>query len=124
MADKSKPQGARRVIHAFGHSLNGLQAAFRREAALRQEIALSVLLIPTALWLGHTPAERALLMGVVLLVLIVELLNAALEAAIDRIGEEYHELAGLAKDMASAAVLVSFILLAVVWSIILQPRFF
>ena len=120
--DRLKPKGITRVLRAAGASWLGLSGAFREEAAFRQELALSVVVIPLGLWLGHTGVERALLVAPMLLVLVVELLNSAIEATVDRIGLERHVLAGLAKDIGSAAVLMSFILLAVVWLLVLLGR--
>jgi diacylglycerol kinase (ATP) len=117
-----KPRGFTRLLRALGSSLRGLSGAFRDEAAFRQELALAVLLIPLGLWLGHGAIERVLLVAPVLLILIVELLNSAIEATVDRIGPERHVLAGLAKDIGSAAVLMSFVLLGVVWLIVLLDR--
>jgi diacylglycerol kinase (ATP) len=119
---RDKPRGFTRLFRAFGASWQGLRGAFREEAAFRQELAGAALVIPLGLWLGHTGVERALLVAPVLLVLIVELLNSAIEAAVDRIGLERHVLAGLAKDIGSAAVLVSLILLASVWALVLLER--
>lgn len=120
--DRYKPRGFTRVLRAMGSSLRGLTGAYRDEAAFRQELALAVVVIPLGLWLGHGAIERVLLVAPVLLVLIVELLNSAIEATVDRIGLERHVLAGLAKDIGSAAVLMSFVLLLVVWLIILLGR--
>ena len=120
--DRPKPRGITRVIRAAGASWLGLTGAFREEAAFRQELALAVVVIPLGLWLGHTGVERALLVAPMLLVLVVELLNSAVEATVDRIGLERHVLSGLAKDIGSAAVLMSFILLAVVWALVLLGR--
>jgi diacylglycerol kinase (ATP) len=117
-----KPRGLLRVMRAVGASANGLVGAFREEAAFRQELALATLVIPLALWLGHSGVERALLIAPMLLVLIVELLNSAIEATVDRIGFERHQLAGLAKDIGSAAVFVSFVLLIAVWLLVLVGR--
>ena len=117
-----KPTGFTRLFRAFGVSMKGLAGAYREEAAFRQELALAVVVIPLGLWLGHTGVERALLVAPMLLVLIVELLNSAIEATVDRIGLERHLLSGLAKDIGSAAVLMSFILLAVVWLLVLLGR--
>jgi diacylglycerol kinase (ATP) len=117
-----KPRGILRVMRALGASANGLVGAFREEAAFRQELALATLVIPLALWLGHSGVERALLIAPMLLVLIVELLNSAIEATVDRIGFERHQLAGLAKDIGSAAVFVSFVLLGAVWLLVLVGR--
>ena len=117
-----KPRGLVRVIRALGASVNGLVGAFREEAAFRQELALAVLVIPLGLWLGHSGVERALLIAPMLLILIVELLNSAIEATVDRIGFERHKLAGLAKDIGSAAVFMSFVLLTTVWLLVLLGR--
>jgi len=117
-----KPRGILRVMRALGASANGLVGAFREEAAFRQELALAALVIPLALWLGHSGVERALLIAPMLLVLIVELLNSAIEATVDRIGFVRHQLAGLAKDIGSAAVFVSFVLLVAVWLLVLVGR--
>lgn len=115
--------GIRRLVNATRYSLEGLAAAARHEAAFRQELLLAVILLPLGLWLGATGVERALLAGSVLLVLIVELLNSGVEAAIDRISAEHHELAKRAKDYGSAAVMLSLALTSVVWLLILLPRF-
>ncbi|MEZ5459002.1 MAG: diacylglycerol kinase [Steroidobacteraceae bacterium] len=120
--DRSKPSGMTRVLRAFGNSLKGFRGAFREEAAFRQELALAVVAIPLALWLGRNGVERALLVAPVLLILIVELLNSAIEATVDRIGMERHQLSGLAKDIGSAAVMLSFVLLGAVWLLVLLGR--
>ncbi|MFZ9652381.1 MAG: diacylglycerol kinase [Gammaproteobacteria bacterium] len=104
---------------AFGNSAKGFRGAFAEEAAFRQELALAVVLLPLGVWLGDNGVERALLIGPIFVVLIVELLNSAVEAAIDRIGLERHPLSGLAKDIGSAAVFTSFALLVVVWALVL-----
>jgi diacylglycerol kinase (ATP) len=117
--DRPKPRGVDRIVRASVASWLGLVGAFRNEAAFRQELALAVVVIPLGLWLGHTGIERALLVAPMVLVLIVELLNSAIEATVDRIGLERHVLAGLAKDIGSAAVLMSFILLGLVWLLVL-----
>ncbi len=119
---REKPRGLTRILRAAGASWKGLLGAYREEAAFRQELGLSVLVIPLGLWLGRTGVERALLVAPMLLVLIVELLNSAVEATVDRIGLERHVLAGLAKDIGSAAVLLSFVLLGVVWLLVLTDR--
>ena len=120
--DRPKPHGIDRILRASRASWQGLVGAFRNEAAFRQELALSVVVIPLGLWLGHTGVERALLVSPMLLVLIVELLNSAVEATVDRIGLERHVLAGLAKDIGSAAVLMSLSLLGAVWLLVLLGR--
>ena len=115
--------GIRRIISATGYSAKGFRAAWKHEAAFRQELVLAVLLVPVAIWLGRSIVEQAMLIGVCLLVLIVELLNSAIETAIDRIGSEQHELSGRAKDIGSAAVFVSLFLVVIVWSAIAWERF-
>ena len=120
--DRYKPRGVTRVLRALGASLRGLAGAFREEAAFRQELAFAAVVIPLGLWLGHGGIERALLVAPVLLMLIVELVNSAIEATVDRIGFERHALAGLAKDIGSAAVLMSFVLLTAVWLLVLLGR--
>ncbi len=122
VVDRYKPRGLTRVLRAVGASLRGLAGAFREEASFRQELALAALVIPLGLWLGHSGIERTLLIGPMLLVLIVELLNSAIETTVDRIGLERHALAGLAKDIGSAAVLMSFVLLTAVWLLVLLGR--
>jgi len=111
--------GLVRVWNAFFYSMDGLTAAFKHEDAFRQEVFLALLLIPLALVLGETGIERALMIGAVLLVLIVELLNSAVEAAVDRISLEHHLLIKRAKDMGSAAVMIALINVAVVWVLVL-----
>jgi diacylglycerol kinase (ATP) len=111
-----------RLWLAFGASARGFAGAFRDEAAFRQELCFAVLIIPVGLWLGRSGVERALLVGPVLLILIVELINSAIEATVDRISYERHELAGLAKDLGSAAVFMSFVLLGGVWLLVLCGR--
>ena len=111
--------GLRRLFNALFYSLDGFRAAFRHEDAFRQEALLAAVAVPLAFWLGKTAPERALMVGSVLLVLIVELLNSAIEAAVDRISLEHHHLIKRAKDMGSAAVLVSLINAAVIWGIVL-----
>ncbi len=116
--------GIRRILRATKFSAQGLAQAWQHEAAFRQELVLVLILVPVAAWLGQTALERAVLIGCCLIVLIVELINSAIEAAIDRHGDEHHELSGRAKDMGSAAVLVSLLLVAVVWGLIAAERFF
>jgi diacylglycerol kinase (ATP) len=122
VVDRYKPRGVTRLIRALGASVRGLVGAFRNEAAFRQELACAVVVIPLGLWLGRNGVERALLIGPVVLTLTVELVNSAIEATVDRIGLERHALAGLAKDIGSAAVFMSFILLATVWLLVLLGR--
>jgi diacylglycerol kinase (ATP) len=119
MLEQPKLSGLRRLGLAFVNSWNGFVGAWRGEAAFRQEVALAVMLFPAGCWLGRTGVEKALLVGSVLLVLIVELLNTGIETVVDRIGLERHVLSGLAKDVGSTAVLLSFVLLSVVWGFVL-----
>jgi diacylglycerol kinase (ATP) len=122
VTEREKLQGMGRMLRAFGSSAKGLLGAFREEQAFRQELLFACIALPLGVWLGHSGVERALLVAPVLLILIVELLNSAIEATVDRIGLERHELAGLAKDIGSAAVLLSIILLGVVWLLVLAGR--
>ena len=115
--------GIMRAVRAARFSAQGFVHAWRHESAFRQELTLGVLLTPLALWLGQTALERVLLIACLLLVLIVELLNSAVEAAIDRVGDEHHELSGRAKDLGSAAVFLSLGLVLLVWSTVAWGRF-
>jgi len=120
---KAGNTGVRRIVNATFFSLAGLRTALRSEAAFRQECALAVVLIPLGTWLGQTAVERVLLIGSCLIVLIVELLNTAVEFVVDRVGTDHHELSGHAKDLGSAAVLVSLALVLVTWGLIGWQRF-
>jgi len=111
--------GLQRILNAAGYSWAGLSAAFRHEDAFRQEVFLALLLVPVALYLGETGMQRALMIAAVLGVLIVELLNSALEAAVDRISLEHHLLIKRAKDMGSAAVMIALINVAIVWALVI-----
>lgn len=114
-------KGLRRMWNAFGYSRDGLGAAWKNEAAFREEVMLAVVTIPLALFLGKTGVDRALMVGSILLVLIVEILNSAVEAVVDKASPEKHELAKRAKDMGSAAVLLSLVNAAAVWACVLWP---
>ena len=118
-----KPIGIKRIGLAFIYSIDGFRAAWRGEAAFRQEVALAVVLLPCSILVGQSAIEYSLLMGSVLLVLIVELLNSAIEATVDRISLEKHQLAKKAKDMGSAAVFVSLTIVVLVWGAISYARF-
>lgn len=120
---KPSNTGMRRLVLAARCSAMGFAHAWRYEAAFRQEVALTLLLFPLAMWLGRSGVERVILIGSCLLVLIVELLNSAVESVVDRIGEEHHELSGRAKDLGSAAVFVSLVAVATVWITIAWQRF-
>jgi diacylglycerol kinase (ATP) len=119
-AHKSK-SGLRRIVNAFYYSLSGFRLAFRHEHAFRQEVLLAAILLPVACFVPVSPVERVLLIGTVLLVLIVELLNSSVEAAVDRIGLETHHLSKRAKDIGSAAVFLALVLLALTWLLIAGP---
>ena len=112
-------QGLTRLINALGYSRDGLAAAWKNEAAFREEVLLASVALPLAIWLGNSGIERALLMGSVLFVLIVEILNSAVEAVVDKASPEKHELAKRAKDMGSAAVLLSLLNAVVIWLCVL-----
>lgn len=114
--------GVQRVLNATRYSLEGFAAAARHEDAFRQELLLAAVLIPLGLWLGDDGTERALLAGSVLLVLVVELLNSAVEATVDRVSLEDHLLAKRAKDLGSAAVMMSLVTVVAVWLLVLLPR--
>jgi diacylglycerol kinase (ATP) len=122
-ADKEQNKGIRRIINATFFSMAGLRAAWRNEAAFRQECVLTLILTPVAVWLGQNAVERSLLIGTCCLVLIVELLNSAVEAVVDRVGTDHHQLSGRAKDLGSAGVFVSLLLTLVVWVLIIWERF-
>ena len=113
----------RRVWRAAGYSAAGLKAALKFEPAFRQEIALFIVLAPLGFWLGRDGVERALLIVSLLLMLVVELLNSAIETAVNRMSEQPHALSGRAKDLASAAVFVSMLLVVLVWTLVLADRF-
>lgn len=116
------PRGPARMLKAAKWSLQGLVAAWMHESSFRLEVYLFVVLAPLGWWLGETPVERVLLVGSLLMVLSIELLNSAVEAVIERYGAEFHELAGRAKDMGSAAVFVLMLNVLLTWGAILLPR--
>jgi diacylglycerol kinase (ATP) len=118
---KPKAAGLKRIVNAFFHSRDGLKATFKSEAAFRQEIALAAVGIPLAFFLTDHNLARAAMTGSLLLVLVVELLNSAIEATVNRFGPEHHPLAKHAKDAGSAAVLVALILAGLVWLLCLWP---
>ena len=115
--------GLTRIIKAAGYSYKGLSAAWQHEAAFRQELVVTVLAIILAVWLDVRAIARILLIGSVALVMIVEILNSAIEAVVDRIGSEHHELSGRAKDMGSAAVSLAIVLALFVWGTVLWQHF-
>lgn len=114
--------GWRHLVHSTRYSLKGLKAAYRNETAFRQEVWLGVVMFPLAVWLGRSPMEWILLIGSCLLVLIVELLNSAIENVVDRIGPEHHELSGRAKDIGSSAVMLSLFVVALTWGLLIGER--
>ncbi|MDJ0881396.1 MAG: diacylglycerol kinase [Gammaproteobacteria bacterium] len=111
--------GMRRIIKATIYSWQGMRAAYLHEEAFRQELLLAVILLPIGFFLGDNGVEKALLIGSVILLPLVEILNSALEAVVDRFGEELHELSGRAKDMGSAAVFLAIVNLVAVWVLVL-----
>lgn len=117
--DKKSGAGLSRIRNAFGWSMAGLAATLKHEKAFQQELILCLILAPIALWLGDNGLERALLLGSLMLVLIVEILNSAIEAVVDRFGEERHLLSGRAKDMGSAAVFLALANVALIWVLVL-----
>jgi len=117
-------QGIGRLWRATRYSLSGIRAAWKHEAAFRQEVLLSMILAPAAFWLGGNTVERLLLLGSCLIVLITELLNSAVEATIDRISDDKHRLSARAKDLGSAAVFISLWLAAITWGLIGYDRLF
>jgi diacylglycerol kinase (ATP) len=122
MIERDKPTGITRLVRAFGYSLQGFAHTWREEAAFRQEVCLAAVVIPVGLLLGRSGIERVLLIYPMLQILVVEILNSAVEAVVDRGGTERHPLAGMAKDMGSAAVMLSFALLGTVWLLILSDH--
>ncbi len=125
--DPNRPAAEQRrgfdhFIHAFRWSLQGLTATYRAEAAFRQELFFCLLLAPLGYWLGETGVERALLIGSLFLVLIIEVINSAIESIVNRIGPEQHQLSGRAKDQGSAAVFLCLVMTASVWFLILTPK--
>lgn len=117
-----KTTGPVRLSRAFGSTFRGFAAAWREEEAFRQECLLALLVVPLGLWLGDDGVERALLVGPMFGILVVELLNSAVEATVDRIGTERHPLSGIAKELGSAAVFVAFLLLVLNWLLVLAWR--
>ena len=111
--------GLRRLMNAFGYSINGTLAAFKHEDAFRQEVFLAVVLTPTALYFGETAIDQALMISSLLFIIIVELLNSSIEATVDRISVKHHKLAKRAKDIGSAAVFFSLINAAIIWFLII-----
>ena len=124
MSEYNETGGMTRVVKAFGYSLQGFRACYRHEAAFRQEVLVALVVVPLGLWLGANGVEKVLLAGSWVVVMIVELLNSAIEATVDRFGPEHHKLSGRAKDIGSASVFLSISLAILVWLLILLPRYF
>ena len=122
MREGLRPTGFSRLWLATLNSLRGLMHCYRSEAAFRQEVWAACLLVPAAMWLGRTGIERALLVSVLLVVMIVELLNTAIEVVVDRIGVEHHRLSGFAKDLGSSAVLFALLLAVATWALVIAGR--
>lgn len=120
---KSGVTGIQRIINAFGYTWKGLRAAYKHEAAFRQELGLAVVLLPLAFWVGKSVIEWILLLASVVFILVVEILNSAIEAVVDRTGDEPHKLSGRAKDMGSAAVFLAFVILLMTWGFIAWANF-
>ncbi len=116
---KTGVTGIKRIINAAGYSWKGICSAYKHEAAFRQELWMAAALIPAGIFLGESVLDKAVLVCSVLFVLVVELLNSAIESVVDRISDEHHELAGRAKDMGSAAVLFALIITAIAWAAVL-----
>jgi diacylglycerol kinase (ATP) len=119
----SNAKGIRRIINAGKYSAAGFKAAWINEEAFRQEITLAILVVPSGLWLGQSWTQRAILVGIYFIIPLTELLNSAIEATVDRVGQERHELSGRAKDLGSAAVVLSICIALIVWVIIACERF-
>ena len=120
---KPEARGIRRLINATRYSIAGLRAAWIHEEAFRMEVFAAVIMLPSAFWLGQTALQRGLLVGTCFIVLITELLNSAIEAIVDRIGTEHHELSGRAKDIGSAAVMLSLFMTVIIWGMVIMERF-
>ena len=118
---KAGATGITRIINAAGYSWLGFKAAYKNEAAFRQEFWLAIILIPAGIYLGETLMDKAILICSILFVLVVELLNSAIESVVDRIGDEHHELSGRAKDMGSSAVFLAITITLIIWVAVLTP---
>lgn len=122
--NKPGNKGVKRIVKATGYSMLGFKAAYKHEEAFRQELYLVILMTPLAFYLGDSAIERSLMIGSLMLVLIAELLNSAIEALVDRVGIELHILSGRAKDIGSAAVFVSLTNVVVIWGLILIDKYY
>ena len=120
---KTGATGLTRIIHAAGYSWLGLKAAYKHESAFRQELWLAAIMIPLGIYLGETLIAKAALVTSVMFVLVVELINSGIEAVVDRVGDEPHKLSGRAKDMGSAAVLISLIMTGLIWAVVIIEQY-
>ena len=120
---KTGVTGLRRIINAAGYSWLGLKAAYKYESAFRQELWLAIIMIPLGIYIGETPIAKAALVTSVMFVLIIELINSCIEAVVDRVGDEPHKLSGRAKDMGSAAVLISLIMTGLIWAAVIIEQY-
>jgi diacylglycerol kinase (ATP) len=120
----SDAKGMRRLLNAFRYTFAGFRAAWLNEEAFREEIIIAIFVVPLGLWLGTSGTQRAILVGIYFLIPLTELINSAIEAIVDRMGPERHELSGRAKDLGSAAVFLSICIALIVWIIIACNRFF
>ena len=121
--EKGKKKGVKRLVNAFYYSMAGFKSAWKNEEAFRQEIIISIFIIPAGLIIGETFTQKAILIGVYFIIPLVELINSAIEAIVDRVGTEHHELSGRAKDLGSASVLLSICIASVTWLLIILGRF-
>ncbi|HEX4481724.1 MAG TPA: diacylglycerol kinase [Rudaea sp.] len=119
----TEPRGPKQIYKAFIWSLKGMRAGWQYEASFRLEVYLTIIFFPLGLWLGHGAVEKAMMCGSILLVLSAELLNSAVEAVVDKVSPEFHELAGRAKDMGSAAVFLLMVNVVLCWTLVLWQRF-
>lgn len=117
-------KGLTRIIKAFGFSVKGFRAAWQHEEAFRQEVILALILLPLSFYVAANATQLAILLSTLFIVLITEILNSAVEAVVDRVSDEHHKLAGRAKDMGSAAVLLSLTMTVVIWGVIINENFF
>jgi diacylglycerol kinase (ATP) len=122
--EKGKNKGIKRLVNAFYYSMAGFRAAWKNEEAFRQEIMVGIFIVPAGLLIGNTYTQRAILIGAYFIIPLVELLNTAIEATVDRVGTERHELSGRAKDLGSASVFLSICTASIVWILIACDRFF
>ena len=121
--EKGKKKGIKRLANAFYYSIAGFKSAWKNEEAFRQEIIIAIFIIPAGLLIGETFTQKAILVGVYFIIPLVELINSAIEAIVDRVGTEHHELSGRAKDLGSASVFLSICIALITWALIVFGRF-